>query len=124
MTNIQHGNGTNTGNVRQTFVKYPDNIEENSIGEIIQIHSGNSNANVELTYDEYYYTLTEDQKTAVGSLATGYYWLASPCVFCSSNDADFRVRCMRIGNIDYYYLFYSSGITNYDSSGVRAVVSI
>ena len=124
VTNIHHGNGTNTGEDTQTFVKYPDNIEENSIGEIIQIHSGNSNASVELTYNYYSYTLTPEQAAAVGSLATGYYWLASPCVTCDSSDANFNVRWMSSGYVGNSGLFRSDGSAANDSIGVRAVVSI
>ena len=124
MTNIHHGNGASTGFATQTFVKYPDNIEENSIGEIIQIHSGNSDANVELTYNQYSYTLTPEQKAAVGSLATGNYWLASPCVDCNSNYAGFYVRYVSSGKIGRSRLFHSRGDTDYNSDGVRAVVSI
>ena len=125
MTNIQHGNGTNTGMDTQTFVKYPDNIEEDSVGEIIQIHSGNSDASVELTYNFYNpYTLTPEQQAAVGSLATGSYWLALPCVSCDSSVAGFRVRSMSSGSIGSGYLFQSYGSTYSSSRGVRAVVSI
>ena len=125
MTNIQHGNGTNTGKDTQTFVKYPDNIEENSVGEIIQIHSGNSAASVELTFNYYSYTLTPEQQAAVGSLASGnIYWLASPCVYCYSDYASFFVRYMNSGGIGYYGLFYSYGDAYSSSYGVRAVVSI
>ena len=126
MTNIHHGNGTNTGSATKTFVKYPDNIEENSIGEIIQIHSGNSNASVELTYNHYNtYTLTPEQRAAVGSLATGYYyWLASPCVDCDYDYVYFNVRCTGSGEISYNSLFNSNGNAGNGGSGVRAVVSI
>ena len=124
VTNIHHGSGTITSYATQTFVKYPDNIEENSIGEIIQIHEENSNASVELTFDKYSYTLTPEQEAAVGSLVTGYYWLASPCVDCSSGDASFSVRFMGDGYISYDDLFYSCGYAYYHSYGVRAVVSV
>lgn len=124
MTNIQHGNGYNTTDETQTFVKYPDNIEENSIGEIIQIHSGNSNASVELTCNSYNYTLTPEQKAALGGLTSGFYWLASPCVDCHSSNANFGVRYMYDGDIGINGLFNSSGYAGNGSCGVRAVVSI
>ena len=126
MTNIHHGNGTNTYKETQTFVKYPDKIEENSVGEIIQIHSGNSNASVELTHNFYnQYTLTPEQQAAVGGLATGsIYWLASPCVYCYSDSARFYVRYMSSGKIYWNYLFDSYGSAYYHNCGVRAVVSI
>ena len=126
VTNIHHGNGINTDKDTQTFVKYPDNIEEDSVGEIIQIHSGNSNASVELTYNFYnQYTLTPEQQAAVGGLATGSnYWLASPCVDCSSDRAGYDVRCMYYGNISRSNLFNSYGYASGSSYGVRAVVSI
>ena len=125
MTNIQYGNDTNTTEETQTFVKYPDNIEENSVGEIIQIHSGNSAASVELTYNFYNgYTLTSEQQAAVGSLTTGYYWLASPCVYCHSTYANFLVRYVNSGEIYDRYLFNSKGAASDSSRGVRAVVSI
>ena len=125
VSNIHHGSGTNTWYATQTFVKYPDNIEENSIGEIIQIHSGNSDANVELTYNQYTYTLTPEQAAAVGGLATGRtYWLASPCVNCNTNSANFYVRFMSNDSIYSNRLFNSSGNAGGNSYGVRAVVSI
>ena len=125
MTNIHHGNGNNTSREKQTFVKYPDNIEEDSVGERIQIHSGNSNASVELTYNYYNgYTLTSEQQAAVGSLATGLYWLASPCVGCDSSNANFYVRYVNSGKISNFNLFVSYSYANSNSFGVRAVVSI
>ena len=105
MLNIRHGNGLSTGKARQTFVKYPDNIKENSVGDIIQIHSGNSNASVELTYNYYEYTLTDEQKAAVGSLATGRYWLASPCMTCTSYSATYDLHAMNSGSVDTRQFF-------------------
>ena len=123
--NIQHGIGTNTSKETQTFVKYPDNIEEDSVGEIIQIHSGNSNASVELTYNyRISNTLTPEQAAAIGTLAAGNYWLASPCVACFPNLARFDVYYMFGGRLYSDYLLNSNGSADDYSHGVRAVVSI
>ena len=81
---------------------------------------------VELTSNWFDYTLDpEIQQPAIGSLATGLYWLASPCVRCFPSSAYFGVHSMRRGGIDNGNLFCSFGNTDYrPSRGVRAVVSI
>ena len=50
-------------------------------------------------------------------------WLASPCVNCNSNNANFNVRYMNSGKINNNNLFNSNGNTNNNSNGVRAVAS-
>ena len=79
---------------------------------------------VELTNNYFNYTLTDPQKSAIGRLKTGYYWLASPCVNCYSTYAKFIVRRMSSGSFNDAYLFSSYGTTNRNSTGVLAVVSI
>ena len=88
-----------TGYASQTFV--------NANGEKIVVDSAGDE--ITLTYDGFTYTLTADQKTAIGSLATGTYWLSSPCVYCSSGYARFYVRDMSSGYLNAYYLFNSGG---------------
>ena len=87
----QWGSANTTLYATQTFV--------DSEGRTVTIDANNPDASVRLSYDYFSYTLTDAQKSAIGSLATGYYWLASPCVYCTPNYADFRVRFMSSGNI-------------------------
>lgn len=80
---------------------------------------------VVLPNNNFIYTLdSETQKPAMGSLATGYYWLASPCSGCGTGSAWFGVLYMYDGIISYDGLFTSLGGANSLGSGVRAVVSI
>ena len=104
----------NTGYSSQTFVD--DN------GNTVVVDSAGDE--VTLTYTYYWYDLTDEQKEQIGTLASGYYWLASPCVYCDSSNAHFDVRCMRGGNVNYYYLFSSNGSASNCGYGVRAVVSV
>ena len=112
----QWGSAYTSSYSTQTFV--------DSEGRTVTLDANNPDASVRLPYDYFSYTLTTAQKSAIGSLATGYYWLASPCVICDSNYAIFSVRCMRSGNIDYYSLFGSDGRASISGGGVLAVVSI
>ena len=112
----QWGSANTTPYATQTFV--------DSEGRTVTIDANNPDASVRLSYDCFSYTLTDAQKSAIGSLATGYYWLASPCVVCFPNDARFRVRYVDGGGISSDYLFYSYGSASFISNGVRAVVSI
>jgi len=104
----------NTGYSSQTFV--------DEDGNTVVVDSGNDNVTLTDTY--YYYDLTEDQKAEIGTLASGYYWLASPCVNCYSYYAYFYVRYMGNGNISIIDLFNSCGYAYAYSLGVRAVVSV
>ena len=104
----------NTSFASQTFV--------NANGEKIVVDSEGDE--VTLTYDLISYTLTADQKTAIGSLTKVPYWLSSPCVHCFSGDALFYVRRMDSGGLDASYLFDSDGRGYATVCGVRAVVSI
>ena len=112
----QWGSANTTSYATQTFV--------DSEGRTVTIDANNPDASVRLSYDYFSYTLTDAQKSAIGSLATGYYWLASPCVNCLPGYASFHVRSMRSGYIRSYVLFYSNGSAYNVSYGVRAVVSI
>ena len=112
----QWGSAYTTNYATQTFV--------DSEGRTVTIDANNPGASVRLPYDYFSYTLTDAQKSAIGSLATGHYWLASPCVDCHSNSALFDVRCMYSGNVGSDYLFNSIGNAYSNSRGVRAVVSI
>lgn len=112
----QWSSASTTSYATQTFV--------DSEGRTVTIDANNPDASVRLSYDWFSYTLTDAQKSAIGSLATGYYWLASPCVNCSSNAAYFEVRCMLSGDIRDGILFDSRGNALDSSRGVRAVVSI
>ena len=78
----------------------------NANGEKIVVDSEGDE--VTLTYDSIAYALTADQKTAIGSLATGLYWLSTPCVSCNEMYAGFRVRRIGSGNLGADYLFVSS----------------
>ena len=75
-------------------------------GERVVASSSNP---VTLIYNHINNTLTADQKTAIGSLTTGFYWLSSPCVYCYSSYANFGVRIMSSGSLYAYYLFSSYG---------------
>lgn len=113
----QWGSAYTTNYATQTFV--------DSEGRTVTIDANNPGASVRLPYDYFSYTLTDAQKSAIGILATEYYWLASTCVYSPSRYASFKVLYMNSGRIDGNTLFDSTGITIYISSrGVRAVVSI
>ena len=112
----QWGSAYTTSYATQTFV--------DSEGTTVTIDANNPDASVRLPYDYFIYTLTDAQKSAIGSLATGLFWLASPCVDCYSNNAGFYVRFMLSGNIRGNSLFSSEGNADGSSYGVRAVVSI
>ena len=90
-------------------------------GERVVASSSN---NVTLTHNYFSNSLTADQKTAIGSLATGSYWLSSPCVDCYGSHARFDVRLMNSGYLHAYSLFASDGNGAATVCGVRAVVSI
>ena len=104
----------NTGYSSLTFVD--DN------GNTVVVDSTGDEVTLTNTY--IYYNLTEDQKSQLGTLASGYYWLASPCVNCYSGNASFNVRCMYDGCVYSDDLFYSYGNAYRSSRGVRAVVSV
>ena len=95
----------------------------NTNGEKIVVDSEGDE--VTLTNNNIDYALTADQKTAIGSLATGYYWLASPCAGTNiSKGIYFYVRIMASGRL-YYGILFNSFDSGFDfSDGVRAVVSI
>ncbi len=88
-----------TSYTNETFV--------NANGEKIVVDSEGDE--ITLTYDYISYTLTADQKTAIGSLATGSYWSSAPSVYCTSSYACFSVRTMNSGGLYAYNLFYSNG---------------
>ena len=79
---------------------------------------------IELDFNYYQYSNAFTNSNFASSLGTGYYWLASPCVYCSTNYASFYVRYVFSGSISNTYLFRSGGATYSDSFGVRAVVYI
>ena len=115
----QWGSESPTSYKTQTFV--------DSEGRIVTKDAKNPEPPVRLTHYYFFYKLTDTQKSAIGSLATGSYWLASPCVNCCSDSAHFIVRCMNSGDMSGSKLFISSGYHDYGkigSHGVRAVVSI
>ena len=64
------------------------------------------------------YLLTADQKTAIGSLAEGYYWPSSPCDYCYSSGARFGVHYMLNGYLyaNTLFSYYGSG----DGSSARS----
>ncbi len=119
-------NGIDTTYATQTFVKYPDKIKEDSVGEVITINSDNQSKDIELTYDYFSYRLTDEHKKAVGSLASGSYWLASPCVNCNGSNVCFYIRTVGGSYINASHgLFYSrSGSWAPDTLGVRAVIYV
>lgn len=90
-----------TSYATQTFV--------DSEGRTVTIDANNPYASVRLPYDRFSYTLTDVQKSAIGSLARGSYWLASPCVDSASAVAYFFVRYVSSGDFDDCYMFGSSG---------------
>lgn len=110
-----------------TFVKYPDDIEESTVGEIIQINSKNIDANVELIYNNYVYVVSEKQKTKMGPLISNKkYWLASPCVYCASGHVNFSIRNIGNGEIGMNGELFTSYGTDYSyrAYGIRAIIYI
>lgn len=91
---------SNTNYASQSFV--------DDKGNTVVIDSAGDN--IPLTEIDYFYTLTDAQRTAVGSLASGGYWLASPCVDCGLLNTMFGVPCMADGRIRSFYLFSSYGV--------------
>ena len=95
----------------------------NTNGEKIVVDSEGDE--ITLTCNYIRYDLTADQKTAIGSLATGTYWLSSPCIRCEKTDPNFRINLLDDGGLFSDFLFAASSITNlFRMYGVRAVVSI
>jgi len=100
----------------QTFV--------NDAGDIVVIDSEGDEA---IVTDSYYYSkLTEDQKTKLGTLASGDYWIISPCVDCDDSGAYFMVHYMSNGDITIKYLVtsYVAGQNSSEEKSVRAVVLV
>ena len=111
--NITWSTGTDTGYTSKTFV--------NDVGEKVVVDSAGDE--VILTHTNFQYDFTNEQKEKLGSLATRYYWLASPCVDCDSYGAYFSVRSVHGGNIGNS-LFISGGDAYSNYKGVCAVVYI
>ena len=63
-------------------------------------------------------------KEATNTSTNTSYWLGSSDVNASSGYASFGLRSVRDGNVWCYYLWYSDGGADPNSSGVRAVVSL
>ena len=104
---------------------YATQIFVDSEGRTVIIDANNPKASAKLPpYDSFKYALTDAQKSAIGGLATGYYWLASPCVDCGPYGATFCVRYMSDGLCSDNSLFESTVGAIHWSSGVRAVVLI
>ena len=112
--------GKSTGFSKQTY------IDEN--GKTVIVDSEGDE--VILTYDYFGYTLSDEQKEKVGSLATNKnYWFASSCVHLNTVSASYRI-CAMSGSYLHgdNWLIYSSYthtdyIKNY-TNNVRAVVTI
>ncbi|MGN1271092.1 MAG: hypothetical protein ACI4UX_03855 [Clostridia bacterium] len=101
------------------YTNHKDQVFVNESGDTVKLDTEGEEVSLKHTY--YSKTLSSDE---IGTLASGYYWLASPCVDCYSDNASFRVRCMGYGGIYYGILFYSNGNAYDRGSGVRAVVSV
>ena len=95
----------------------------------------------ELTYTSYGYTISskvtqtaKDGTSIANILSKGStssninQWLASSCVYCSSDGANFDVRFnvreIPNGNVNYYGLFNSYGGSSSTKGRVRPVVSL
>ena len=79
----------------------------------------------ERTY--YYYDTSSDEigNVAYNLLFGGRYWLASSYVEAYSSYAEFGLRCVYGGDVDYCFLWDSYDGASYDGEGgVRAVVSL
>ena len=103
------------------YTNHKDQVFVNESGATVKIDSEGKEVTLKNTY--YYKELSSDD---IGTLASGYYWLASPCVSCNSDRAAFGVRYVDYGYIYCNYLFNSDGRAygNCGSFGVRAVVSV
>ena len=104
---------------KYNYTNSKDKVFVTENGETIKIDS--SEKEVTLKHTQYVISLTADE---IGTLASGYYWLASSCVGLDSSSAYFRVHYVSRGNINTEMLFAADGNTYYGSYGVRAVVSI
>ncbi len=105
-------------------------IENNELKNIAPTDT-TTQANLESTY---YYYYANDMLDA-GSLSqriynkffnTGdnHYWLASRSVYVNSDDADFDVGDVHLGNVGAHYLFRSNGYEDRLYYGVRPVVTL
>ncbi|MBQ3145444.1 MAG: hypothetical protein IJB90_02565, partial [Clostridia bacterium] len=101
------------------YTNHKDQVFVNESGATVKLDAEGKEVTLKYTY--YSKKLSSDD---IGILASGYYWLASPCVYCDSNYAYFNVRFMNSGDINNDRLFNSYGNAYDDSYGVRAVVSI
>ena len=64
---------------------------------------------VKLKNTAFKYELTIEQKNAMGSLSNKMYYLASTCRKCTKASAEWMVRCVSNGKVDYGTLFDSTG---------------
>ena len=77
---------------------------------------------VTIRYTYFYKTYP---KGNIDLFTSGAFWLASPCVCCYSDNAEFRVRYANRECIETYkYLFNSKGEVDNRSDGVRAIVVV
>ena len=72
----------------------------------------------------YNYELTNEQKSEIGILALGYYWLASPCINCGSGGATYRVHSMEYGMISRNDMFNSNTGVGSKGKGVCAIIVV
>ncbi len=85
---------------------------------------------VKLKHDYYYYypsginTFDSESKANAMLFGDNYYWLASRFVGAEAYYANFGIRYVEEGCVDYYYLWGSHGGSGYGEYGVRAVVSL
>ena len=66
----------------------------------------------------------EAYKMLFGSSDENYYWLASSTVMLGSHGADFEIVRVRDGLVDGCTFVNSDSSMNYDSAGIRAVVTL
>ena len=113
------------GNVKRNDQKNPSS--QTSFEDINGTILTETNS-IEVTANNYTYSLT--QYFVTGSKiynfikGNGYYWLDSPSVDATTDNARWRYRFIYGDNVDWYSIWNSNGITGNNSTGVRAVVSI
>ena len=108
--------------------EYDEAVFVDKEGNTVVVDSEYKGEGVELdsTYYNRYIFTDEQKKKYANSLATGSYWLASPCVSCYTSQADFYMRYVSSGGIGGAPLLRSYGYARgcVSGLGVRAVVYI
>ena len=128
---FQYYNGTEfvnlTGSTTITSTSYsynPTTLDSTANAPTTGVDSeGNYNEIYKMLFGEYK-AVQNSTRQFTGSGRRPSYWLASECAYANSNYADWGLRCVYSGDVDYTNLCNSGGYESSYSYGVRPVVSL